>query len=162
MASKNSSCIFYIIILILLAGGAALFWGKFNGAFSGREFSLEEYCQLLNMNENKRAEVMFERKIKEHDWGGDAIDYEVSQNIALSFNKTEHLVNDWYIIRISDKGVYEKFIGNVKETGLQIPDPANNNRVAYKIFEKYIIYDLGFQRATKKYHIVVDDSTPSK
>lgn len=162
MASKSSGCTFYIIILALLAGGGFLFWGKFDGLLSnGKDFSLEEYCQFLYMTENQRAEIMYEKKIQEHD-NGYVIQYPISSDISVFFNKTENLKQDWYMIHFSKRPIYEDFMEDVKKNGQQISDPANTTGTTYKIFEKFIIRDLGFLRPTKKYQVVVDDTNPSK
>lgn len=111
------------------------------------------------MTENQRAEIMYEKDIEEHNYG-ETIRYDVSKDVFVDFYTPAHIVNDWYTIKLAKKKLYEDFIADVKKAGEQIPDPANNNRVAYQIFKKYIIYDLGFQRETKQYHIVVDDTKP--
>lgn len=166
MSSGKSTRFFYIFILTLVVGGIFLFLSKFKLfnigliASDARLFTLDELCELLSMEPDKKAEFLLEKGFVEYDCDSTCIKYTMESKGVEVFGIIEG-ANFYYAVffDLAHKDVYTSLINQINKPTLYSTkkDKEGNTDYYYRIGEKCLLGDSGWERKDQNYQITIMD-----
>lgn len=168
MSSGKSTRFFYLFIIALVLSGIFLFLYQLgvlkNELFASTKplFTPDEFCELLKLDADDRAELLLTKGLREFDDNTSSIDYHSeNEEVVIYFFKPKPGEYPLFTISIKYeyKDIYLGIMTEVKKkyTIHSTEKVEENNVYDYKLSENCYLFDYGFERKSTIYFIGISE-----